>query len=207
VRRHRQRNPFETQNQNQPIGTVSADSSDIAINFTPIDIAVIPHIANVPNINVQGEPEAAIVSDATDVSVEPVADQVIDFGGDFSEPSAEVFTMEDAEDFSEMIWNMPAMFMGDHLEPDPAKLKKFSRELYKYCSKKGIDPSEYLFDELPLMMVGGTMGLTMWRAHKDHKNGDSHDVQSISPEPIRDDRILENPVKTANDDGIIQGVT
>lgn len=125
------------------------------------------------------------------------------FGGDFSEQPEE-FSIEDAEDFSEMIWNMPAMFLGEHLEPDPAKLKKFSRELHKYCSKKGIDPSEYMFDELPLMMVGGTMGLTMWKAHKDHKK-DGHDQVVPEHEYARETRILKEPVRTSNDDGMIQG--
>ena len=67
-------------------------------------------------------------------------------------------TVQNDEDFVKMVtdafWNMlPDMLWGLPAR-DEKKIEIFNKALINYCNKKGIDVSEYLFDELGLVLSG-----------------------------------------------------
>lgn len=181
----------------------SGDSEPIA--FAPLRINVIPHISAAPTIPTTqspGDPGAPAPTIPVDTMV-PGGDFAGEFGGEFVD-APEPFTEEDCVDLAETIWNTPGMMLGDHLDPDPKKVAKFGRELYKYCTKKGIDPTDWFFDEFGLIAIGGSMAITMYRAHKEHKSETKYDRYKPDKRE-RETRVLDKPKKTENNDGIIQG--
>jgi len=121
-------------------------------------------------------------------------------GGEFVVQPEEQFTEEDCIEISDMFWNTPGMLAGDHLTPDPVHVTKFGKALYKYCVKKNIDPNDFIFDEMPLLITGGKIATSMWRAHKSHKGDDKLYKQS---NPDKPERKLGKSSKTGNDDGVI----
>jgi len=91
-----------------------------------------------------------------------------EMGGMEPEQSGTV-TPEECEGIGDMLWGIPVMLAGDHLEP-PLKMRSaWDKALCRYCNKKGIDPEDYLFDELPLLVATAQIGLYMKKAHKVHK--------------------------------------
>ena len=67
------------------------------------------------------------------------------------------FTQDDLLFISETLVNLPVMFYDRLPEREPAQVKRFNKIFYKYCKKKGIDPFEYMFDEMGLIIV--TVGI------------------------------------------------
>lgn len=74
-----------------------------------------------------------------------------------TETSDEDFTQDDLLFISETLVNLPVMFYDRLPEREPAQVKRFNKTFYKYCKKKGIDPFEYMFDEMGLIIV--TVGI------------------------------------------------
>ena len=80
-----------------------------------------------------------------------------------------IISAEDCEDIGDMIWGIPVMLGGEYLEPPERMRKAWDKALCRYCNKKGIDPDDYIFDELPLLVATAQIGLFLKKAHKDHK--------------------------------------
>ena len=80
-------------------------------------------------------------------------------------------TMDDAEclSLSMMVWNLPAMIYGEHLERTEKQVRPFARELCIYCNNKNINPRDYLFDEFGLLVATMVIGSGLWKDQKDHK--------------------------------------
>ncbi len=83
-----------------------------------------------------------------------------------SSPSGIDYSEEDLLFMTETIWSLPNLVWDKLPERDPEKLKKWNHTLYKYCIKKGIDPFEWFFDELPLAIA--TVGLA-GGAYRDYR--------------------------------------
>jgi len=91
-----------------------------------------------------------------------------DMGG--APPEQEgIISTDECEDIGDILWGLPVMFVGEHMEPPERMRKAWDKALCRYCNKKGIDPDEYIFDELPLLVATAQIGLFMKKAYKDHK--------------------------------------
>ena len=80
-----------------------------------------------------------------------------------------IISAEECEDVGDMIWGIPVMLGGEYLEPPERMRRAWEKALCRYCNKKGIDPEDYMFDELPLLVATAQIGLFMKKAHKTHK--------------------------------------
>jgi hypothetical protein len=78
----------------------------------------------------------------------------------------EVFTEDDCMFMSEALWSLPGIILDKIPEPDPVKLKKWNAVFFRYCLKKGINPYDLLFDELPLIIATAGIAAPMWKAYK-----------------------------------------
>jgi hypothetical protein len=78
----------------------------------------------------------------------------------------EVFTEDDCMFMSEALWSLPGIILDKIPEPDPVKLRKWNAVFFKYCLKKGINPYDLLFDELPLIIATAGIAAPMWKAYK-----------------------------------------
>jgi hypothetical protein len=83
-----------------------------------------------------------------------------------SMPSSLDYSEEDLLFMTETMWSMPQLVFEKLPDRDPEKLKKWNHTFYKYCVKKGINPFEWFFDELPLALA--TIGLA-GGAYRDYK--------------------------------------
>ena len=98
----------------------------------------------------------------------PALDQLDPF--DFRQPEAEAgLEYDEVKDLVVMLVNIPSMFGLQHLERTKIDCAPFAKELHRYCEKKGIDPREYVFDELPIIMTGLALGGGMWKDQKAYK--------------------------------------
>ena len=86
--------------------------------------------------------------------------------GNFNEMS---MSEEDLHEFVVMCMDMPSMIWGDHLQRTDAQVRRFSHQVYLYCTKKGIDPSDYLFDEFGLVFAGAVLVQGMRKDHAEFK--------------------------------------
>lgn len=76
---------------------------------------------------------------------------------------------EDVHEFIVMILETPSYIWGDHLLRTDAQVKRFSHQVFVYCEKKGLDISEYLFDEFGLIFSGVVLLQGMRKDHADYK--------------------------------------
>lgn len=130
-------------------GETSTDSTKNAdVSFTPAKIEVIEE----PIVEI----EAPLIQ--TDVE-----------GGEEVPSQIEEFTIEDAKFICASILNVPGMFWGDHLLFQVGETDKFAEQFHRYCLKKGIDPWEYFFDELPLVIAGLGLAQIIRKRHIEHK--------------------------------------
>lgn len=114
---------------------------------------------------------------------------------------------EDVHEFLVMVLETPSYIWGDHLLRTDAQVKRFSHQVYIYCEKKGIDISEYLFDEFGLIFSGVVLIQGMRKDHaeykesngivskKDKKKGRKKTIDVIEHE-ITDEEIEEDPRQT-----------
>lgn len=75
------------------------------------------------------------------------------------------YAQEDVDNLCEMLLGLPALVLGDHLIRTKEQIKPFARQLYLYCQKKDINPMEYFFDELGLVLAGGVLVKGMYSDH------------------------------------------
>lgn len=107
---------------------------------------------------------------------------------------------EDIHEFLVMVLEMPAMVYGEHLLRTDAQVRRFSHQVFVYCEKKGIDVSEYLFDEFGLIFSGVVLVQGMRKDHKAYKESKGITkkkkrdiVEDIVPEMVE---IEEDPRQT-----------
>lgn len=67
------------------------------------------------------------------------------------------YTEEDLMVMTEIIINLPCMIWTKLPERPEDKIVKANKAFYKYCKRKGIDPFDFFFEELELVLV--VMGL------------------------------------------------
>ena len=123
--------------------------------FDEFDINVIPTIREVEHPDETSGMDGGL----------PGFDEDLNSLGDMPETT----TLEECESLARMVWNLPGMFIGDHLIRSDEQIKLFAKEMFLYCSKKGIDPRDYVGDWMPLAMIGGSMALGMIKDHKAYK--------------------------------------
>ncbi len=83
-------------------------------------------------------------------------------------PAAAVpdFTEEDLLFLTSAIWSLPNVIWERVPVPNADKLAKWNYQFYRYCVKKGINPYDYLFDELPLVIATVAVAGDMWKEYK-----------------------------------------
>ena len=142
-----------------------SNTPDAVSGFEHVEISVVPTIKAVGNMNGGAQSQLSntgeVVEDENGVQVDTGEFQV--------GVETEAVSLEDCEDLSQMMWNLPSMLMGDHLERTPDQTAPFARQLHKYCCKKGIDPNEYMFDEFGLIVSAGVIAMGLKRDHDAHK--------------------------------------
>jgi len=117
------------------------------------------------------------------------------------------FTEDDLMFLSESVWNLPGIFL-DKLPPrDPEKLKKWNAQFYRYCVKKGINPWEWFFDELPLALASIGMVGGIWRDYKEqYRNNNNGKEQSKQDEKLSSDFEHAKQVAEKKEQDIKDGV-
>jgi len=87
---------------------------------------------------------------------------------DLNIPEADL-TEKDCIELVMLTVNIPGMFGKPHLERTEAQCTPFGRQLHRYCQKKGIDPSDWVFDEFGLVVTGAGLVGGMYADHKAFK--------------------------------------
>lgn len=64
------------------------------------------------------------------------------------------FFEQDCHFICQSFLQLPAVLWGKHLIRKEEQVKPFSHAFYNYCLRKGINPFDYFFDELPLIITG-----------------------------------------------------
>lgn len=65
--------------------------------------------------------------------------------------------------------NVPALYFGPWWIRSQEQTDIFATELHIYCKKKGINVRDYIFDELPLVMVGAQLAGGIYNDYKAEK--------------------------------------
>ena len=134
----------------------STASKDIPFDtpFTPGKIEVTEE----PPVEIEVLPTQPSEGEGTGEEVPPQAEE-------------EDFSLEDAEDLSESVWNVPAVLFGEHLEILKPSTDKFAKPMYRYCKRKGINPFDWLpfGEELPMIFVALAIVGELKRLHAEHK--------------------------------------
>ena len=125
-------------------------------DFSNEQIRVVPHIQT-PNTASSGLPEGIAPGGFVDTEESDVAIPE----GDLTE--------KDCIDLAMICVNIPSMFGNPHLERTEAQCTPFGRQLHRYCLKKGIDPSDYVFDEFGLVVTGVGLVGGMWADQKAYR--------------------------------------
>ena len=76
------------------------------------------------------------------------------------------FTEEDLLFLTSAIWSLPNVIWERVPVPNAEKLAKWNHQFYRYCIKKGINPYDFLFDELPLAIATAAVAGDMWKEYK-----------------------------------------
>ena len=131
------------------------DSSTTPTVFEHVDIDVIPEIS--PNQGTANTP----APEGSEPVIEPLNPTA------YQDPA--LMSDDECLSLSMMVWNMPSMIYGQHLERTEAQVRPFARELCIYCNNKGINPRDYLFDEFGLLLATLVIGGGLWKEQKAHK--------------------------------------
>jgi hypothetical protein len=75
-------------------------------------------------------------------------------------------TEEDCLFLSEALWSLPNLIIDRVPVPNPEKVRKWNAQLFRYCVRKGINPYDYIFDELPLVLATAALAGEMWKGYK-----------------------------------------
>lgn len=149
-------------------------------------------------------PASISVVEETPIAIEaPLISQGEGIEGVGEEAPSEEFTIEDCKYICTSLWNLPAMFWGDHLVLEAVKIDAFANQFYRYCIKKEINPYDYFFDEFPLAITAIGLGSELWRKHKEHKEGEKKDSREKSPkEKEEEDKAISNIEEVERKEGI-----
>lgn len=124
-------------------------------DFSTETIKVVPHIRTPPAAS-PGLPEG-------------VAPGFVEGGEpDLNIPEGDL-TEKDCIELTMICVNIPGMFGNPHLERTVEQCTPFGRQLHRYCQKKGIDPSDWVFDEFGLVITGVGLVGGMWADHKTYR--------------------------------------
>ena len=141
------------------------------IIYQPLSIDVLPKFSTQPIPQL----EAGTTISVTSGEKEPESETTNEFVDapspfDFREPEQDAaITFEECRDVTFMIVNIPSMFGMKHLERTEEEITPFAKELQKYCERKGIDPRDYFFDEMGILLTGGALLGGLYRDHRAHK--------------------------------------
>ena len=83
--------------------------------------------------------------------------------------AATLFSKEDAKFFSEIVWNIPESVWGEYMAANPKAVTNFGLQLFSYCEKKGINPYDYIFEELGLVMAAGVIVTDLASKYRKHQ--------------------------------------
>lgn len=147
------------------------------LSFTPAEIEVVEE----PLIQIETPPSS---------QGEGIGDGTLSEG---VPPQSEEFDLEDAEDLSESVWNIPAALFGKHLEIQKPSTDKFARPMYRYCQRKGINPFEYLpmGNELPMIFAATAIIGELRRLHNEHKKGEKDEGREKSVKEKEEEKQID----------------
>lgn len=113
-------------------------------------------------------------------------------------PSVVDYTEDDLMFMSETIWSLPQLVWEKLPDRDPEKLRKWNNQLYRYCVKKGINPFEWFFDELPIAIA--TIGLAggAYRDYKEVYGKNGKDTRSEKDKKLSSDYDHEKEIAEKN---------
>lgn len=80
-----------------------------------------------------------------------------------------IFSQTDSKFFAQMIWNMPPAIFGDYMQVNEKLVATFGEQLFSYCERKGLNPYDYLFDELGIVLATGAICMDLGMKYKAHK--------------------------------------
>lgn len=108
---------------------------------------------------------------------------------------ADLFTLDDSKFICESLWNLPAAIWGDHLILTDRNITNFATQLHRYCIRKGINPYDYLFDELPIIISGISLTTELRKKHIEHKQ---QEEKKLEHKKVEEDH--RNVVSTLRED-------
>lgn len=152
----------------------------LAYSDSGLGLEETPEIDVKPTSNEQGEePEApeGPEEEAEEVEAEIVSPEV-------SAP----FEDEVYESFVETILNLPGALIDERLERTPKQIRMVSRPLKVMCTKRGIDPTEFL-PEVTLLAAAIGQGVALGRDYKRLKKKDKE--ASKEPEKSTEEKEKE----------------
>ena len=108
-------------------------------------------------VGISGEPAAGIPAGAPPLGAPPGARALA--------PVPDL-TEEDCLFLSEALWSLPNLIVDRVPVPNHDKLVKWNAQLFRYCVRKGINPYDYIFNELPLVLATAALAGGMWKGYK-----------------------------------------
>lgn len=87
------------------------------------------------------------------------------------ETPTEDFSEKDCQFLCQSALQLPAVVWGSHLIRTNEQIQPFAHAFYNYCIRKGINPYDYFFDELPLVIAGIGLIKGMRDDHLKYKEG------------------------------------
>ena len=87
-------------------------------------------------------------------------------GEELSEELPEDISLESFQPLLNSLINVPGLYFGTWWIRTPEQTDIFAKELYVYCQKKGINIREYMFEELPLLLVGAQLAGGIYSDYK-----------------------------------------
>ena len=117
------------------------------------------------------------------------------------------YTEEDVAQMVEIVCSTPTMYLDKLPVRTPEQIKPFSHQLYLYCVKKKINPYDYLFDEMGIVITGiGLFG----GFYKDYKQeyGKEKDKRTDKQRKLDADfdhqKTVDEMNRIAKEDGVIK---
>ena len=90
-------------------------------------------------------------------------------GEGINEELPEDISLEDFQPLLNSFINVPGLYFGTWWVRSREQTDIFAKELHIYCQKKGINIRDYMFDELPLLMVGAQLAGGIYSDYKTEK--------------------------------------
>ena len=90
-------------------------------------------------------------------------------GEGINEEFPEDISLEDFQPLLNSFINVPGLYFGAWWARSREQTDIFAKELHIYCQKKSINIRDYMFDELPLLMVGAQLAGGIYSDYKTEK--------------------------------------